>query len=110
MGHAPSASKACADEAKVMKPIRFPSAMDSYAVDQPEYEPLPAHRCLDVEGTVITCWRLSWAERLKVLFTGTFFISILTFNTRLQPLLPSVDQPWLGGSPPRHPNCRCVLN
>lgn len=64
-----------------------------YAKDQPEHLPLPAIRCAD--GTVITRWRLSWAERIRVLFTGSVFLQQLTFNAPLQPQLPTVTAPDL---------------
>lgn len=55
-----------------------------YAKDQPEYIPLPAHRTED--GLVITRWRLSLTERLRILFGGSLWLSILTFNRPLQPV------------------------
>lgn len=62
-----------------------------YAKDQPEYLPLPAHRMPD--GLVITCWKLSWRERVLVLFGKHIFLKQLTFNTPLQPLRLTVDVP-----------------
>lgn len=78
-----------------MKPIEFPQANVVFAKDQPEYQPLPAHRAPD--GTVTTCWSLSWRERLRVLVTGRIYFSQLTFNAPLQPQLPSVDAPVVEG-------------
>ena len=64
-----------------------------YAKDQPEYRPLPVVKCSD--GTVISRWRLTWTERLRVLFTGNLFFQQLTFNQPLQPQLPTVTEPQL---------------
>lgn len=64
-----------------------------FAKDQPEYRQLPAIRLDD--GTVITRWRLTWRERLRVLWTGSIWLDILTFNRPLQPLRPSVEHPQL---------------
>ena len=64
-----------------------------FAKDQPEYQPLPAIRTTD--GQVITHWRLSFRERLRVLFTGSLFLRQLTFNEPLQPQSPSVIEPQL---------------
>ena len=64
-----------------------------FAKDQPQYRPLPALRLED--GTVITRWKLSLLERLRVLLFGNLFLSQLTFNDCLQPQLPSVDEPKL---------------
>jgi hypothetical protein len=64
-----------------------------FAKDQPEYLPLPAVRIPGPDGTVITRWRLSWRERLTVLFRGNLFLSLLTFNKPLQPVMIEVDEP-----------------
>lgn len=74
-----------------MRPIEFAGHNLVFAKDQPEYQPLPAHRAPD--GTVITCWQLSWRERLRVLVTGRIYFSQLTFGQPLQPQLPSVSVP-----------------
>ena len=62
-----------------------------YAKDQPEYVPLPAR--VDKNGTVVTCWKLTWRERLTVFFRGTIFMTLLTFNRPLQPIQCSIDKP-----------------
>jgi len=62
-----------------------------YAKDQPEYLPLPAAKTPD--GEVITCWQFSWHERIKLLFTGRLFLTLMTFNQPLQPIRMSVDPP-----------------
>ncbi len=62
-----------------------------YAKDQPQYIPLPAR--VDSGGTVVTCWQLTWRERLTLLLRGTLFLTLLTFNKPLQPIRCSVDKP-----------------
>ena len=74
-----------------MKPIEFKGCNVVFAKDQPEYLPLPAHR--NEEGCVTTCWKLTFVERIIVLFKGTFYLQTLTFNTPLQPQKPSVRSP-----------------
>lgn len=64
-----------------------------FAKDQPEYLPLPA--IVTDDGTVITRWKLSWRERLRVMFSGNLYLSQMTFGEPLQPQLPSVDEPQL---------------
>lgn len=64
-----------------------------YAKDQPEYISLPAIKTLD--GEVITRWQLTWKERIKVLFSGNIWLSLLTFNQNLQPIKLHVDEPQL---------------
>lgn len=62
-----------------------------YAKDQPEYTPLPAVRT--VQGEVITRWKLTFRERLVVLFSGNIWLNLLTFNNPLQPIKLSVIEP-----------------
>ena len=75
-----------------MIPIPFAEQNSTYAKDQPEYLSLPSHKTAD--GIVISCWALTWRERVKVLITGIFWTSIMTFNRPLQPQRPSVDYPF----------------
>jgi hypothetical protein len=68
-----------------------------YAKDQPQYIPLPAYRYDD--GTVVTRWRLSWRERLAVLFGGSIWLTLLTFNKPLQPVMLDAKCPILNTIP-----------
>jgi hypothetical protein len=70
--------------------IKFEECNVIYAEDQPEYRPLPALKMPD--GEIITCWRPSILERLKILFTGKIWLSVLTFNQALQPLFLSASK------------------
>lgn len=79
-----------------MKPIDFEHSNVTFAKDQPEYQPLPAFKADD--GTVVSCWGLSFRERLKLLLTGRIWFTTLTFNGPLQPQLPMVNSPFV-----RHP-------
>lgn len=74
-----------------MKPVKFKESNVVFAKDQTEYLPLQAHRTKN--GTVTSCWKLSFIEKVKILFTGRIYIQIMTFNQRLQPQLLSVDNP-----------------
>lgn len=62
-----------------------------YAVNQPEYTPLPVFK--DNDGTVLSRWHLSFKERLRVLFKGDVYLWVSTFNTPLQPLMMQVEVP-----------------
>ena len=75
-----------------MHPIEFPEQNSVLAEDQPEYLPLPSHRADD--GEVISCWSLSWRERLRVLWTGRLWLRQLTFGELLQPQLLEVESPF----------------
>lgn len=65
----------------------------TFAKDQPQYLPLPAYRDSGDKGAVLSRWRLSWKERLKILWTGNLYLWCLTFQQPLQPLFPTVDKP-----------------
>lgn len=73
--------------------IEFPEQTVVIAKDQPQYHDFPAHRFGDAQGRIAACWRLSFWERLRVLFTGNIWHEILTFNCPLQPQLLSVEKP-----------------
>ena len=74
-----------------MEVVKFNECNVTYAQDQPEYLPLPAFR--SKEGEVVSCWSLSFFDRLKVLLTGKIWLSVLTFNRQLQPLLMGTTKP-----------------
>lgn len=103
-----------------MKLIKFPGHNVVLAENQPEYLPLPAYRCQypnqamndaaefgdDVDrellkeakeryqrGELVCCWRLTWLERFRLLWSGCIWQSVLTFHSPLQPQLLEVDRP-----------------
>lgn len=75
-----------------MKPIQFPEANVVFAKDQPEYQPLPAHRIGDSMGTVVTCWELSDEEIETIVRTKKMWLSVYSFNKPLVPLLLTVNR------------------
>ncbi len=79
-----------------MEPIDFPERNVTFAKDQKEYLPLPAHRSSD--GQVVTCWRLTRRERIKILLRGQMWLRVWIGNRPLQPLLPSVETPFVQDS------------
>lgn len=68
-----------------MKPISFKEQNVVYAENQPEYLPLPAYKVDSPQGQVISCWKLSFRERIRILFTGMLWVSLLSFNRPLTP-------------------------
>ncbi|MEQ8578179.1 MAG: hypothetical protein RIC57_09090 [Balneola sp.] len=71
-----------------MKPIEFKEANHRFAEHQDEYQTLPA--CygrpeINPKGYVITCWKMSFIERLRILFKGVIWSSTMTFHQPLQP-------------------------
>ena len=73
-----------------MKPIKFKEQNCIYAENQPEYLPLPAHK--DEKGIVISCWKMTFLERLIALFTGKIWLSLMSFNKPLTPSKMSVKK------------------
>jgi len=72
-----------------MKPIQFNQVNTVFGADQPEYQPLPAHK--STEGDVTTCWELTDEEIEVIKNTKKIFISLKTFNQPIQPMYASTD-------------------
>jgi hypothetical protein len=52
---------------------------------------LPA--IVDANGVVTSRWRLTWRERLRVLFGGSVYLQSHTFGRQLQPVALTLDEP-----------------
>lgn len=76
-----------------MKAVKFEEINAVYGANQPEYYPIPAHKADD--GTVTTCWELSPEELKQIQETGVIWLSLLTFNQPLQPVLLLTEKPKL---------------
>jgi hypothetical protein len=61
------------------------------AEHQSEYAPLPAYR--DDTGNVVTRWRFTWRERIRVLLHGNLWLVSATFNHPLQPVYLDTECP-----------------
>ncbi|PQA60160.1 hypothetical protein [Siphonobacter curvatus] len=73
--------------------VDFPESNVVFAKDQPEYRPLPGFKSPDSpHGELITCWKLTPGQRLKIVFTGKIWHLSLTFNDPLQPLYLTVNK------------------
>jgi hypothetical protein len=75
-----------------MKPVEFKHQNIVFAKDQPEYQPLPALRIDSPTGEVISCWKLSFNERVKIVFTGRVWLSLTSFNKPLTPTYLAVNR------------------
>ena len=73
-----------------MENIKFKECNTVFAKDQKEYKELSAFR--DEDGTVITCYKLSFKEIIKIVFTRKIWLGLMTFNKPLQSQLLSVDK------------------
>ena len=72
-----------------MKPVNNKHFNCVFAVDQPEYQPLPAHK--SGNGIVTTCWELSDEDLKTIKKTKKVFFSQMTFNNPLQPISATTD-------------------
>ena len=75
-----------------MKSIKFKECNTQYAKDQDQYNTLPALKIKGEEGHVVTCWKLSFLEKIKLLFGAKVWVSTMTFNKPLQPMLLSTSR------------------
>lgn len=66
-----------------MIPIEFKEQNIVFARNQPGYKPLPAFK--DEHGEVVSCWNLTFKERLRVLLTGNIWLCLSSFNKPLTP-------------------------
>lgn len=79
-----------------MHAIDFPGTNVVFGKDQPEYLPLPAYKVPgDPKGAIITKWKLSPEELAKVQETGEIYLSMLTFNQPMQPVMLTTDFPTI---------------
>ena len=62
-----------------------------YAANQPEYQPLPAFKC--VNGKILTRWELNDEEKRLVAEQGYVYLAVHTFNQPLQPVYLSATAP-----------------
>jgi len=76
-----------------MRAIKFPEHTMVIAKDQPEYCQMPAWISED-KKRLVCCWSLSWGERIKLLFTGKIWHSILFFGEPIQPQRLEVEYPF----------------
>ncbi len=68
-----------------MKPVEFKHQNKVFGKDQPQYQPLPALIIDSPTAEVISCWKLSFKERLQVLILGRVWLSLASFNKPLTP-------------------------
>lgn len=76
-----------------MTPVQFPEVNVTYGEGQPEYLPLPVKHHRDQDGHVTSCWQLTDEELAEVIKTKQIYVTVLTFNNPLQPLMLTVECP-----------------
>lgn len=75
-----------------MNPIKFPEQTTIWAENQPPYKPLPAYTD---EKQTISCWHLTWRERLSILWYGQIWLIQMNFGQPLQPQAPCIKSPFI---------------
>jgi len=76
-----------------MNAIEFKEQNVVFAKDQLPYLPLPA--MVDVnsdQGEIVTCWKLSFIERIIILFNGRIWLSMMTFHKPPTPVYMSTKK------------------
>ena len=73
-----------------MKPIEFEGVTDHYGKMQDGVSPLPL-RCY-ANGQFVSCWKLLWRERLKVLVSGMVWLDVHTHNRGMPPVYLTTDK------------------
>ena len=75
-----------------MIPINFPGQTVVFAKNQPPYLPLPAYTN---DRETISCWKLTWMERIQVLLFGKLWLRQMNFGQDLQPQVLDVKSPFI---------------
>lgn len=79
-----------------MKAIEFKEVNVRYAENQEEYETLPAYKQEnDERGLMVCCFELSPEELTEINKDGKIWLSVLTFNNPLQPVLLQTECPFI---------------
>lgn len=84
-----------------MKPVEFKEQNAVFGEGQKEYLPLPAYLDEGPYGHVVSCWKLSIKERLRVLLYGRVWLSQMCFHKPLQPQLVMADKYEIFNKPKR---------
>jgi hypothetical protein len=74
-----------------MKPVAFPEQNIVWAENQPPFKPLPAYTSAT---ETISCWQLTWRERLTLVWRGCIWLRQMNMGDALQPQCMSVESPW----------------
>jgi len=75
-----------------MKAIKFEGCNREFAKDQPQYITLYAWEEEGGDGCVVTKWKYSFSERIKILFGANMWVTFLMFGKPLTPSKFSLKQ------------------
>ena len=69
-----------------MKAVKFKEVNMTFAENQDQYNSLPVLKYTDKEGSVVSCFQLTWGERFRIFFNGKMWLMLLTFHKPLTPI------------------------
>ena len=72
-----------------MKSIKFKGFNHTYAENQRESDPLYV---LEDAGAIVTCWKLTWREAFKVLWTRRIWHAQMTLGAPPQPIYKTTNK------------------
>ena len=80
----------------MLKPIEFKGQNVVYAENQDQYISLPGYRVAyspeTKEGNFVTCWKISFKDRIRILFGKPLWFEVWTFWENLQPVKLTIDK------------------
>lgn len=65
-----------------MKAIEFKGFNQTFGLNSKVFPKMPAYQSAD--GNVVTCWKMSFAQKMLVLFTGKVWVYTVTQKANLQ--------------------------
>ena len=74
------------EEFKRLKPFHFKGVNTEVGKKQKEYGTLPAFNVEGKNGFVVSCWKLSFLQRIYLLFVGKIWHTQFNFGKDLQPI------------------------
>jgi hypothetical protein len=69
-----------------MYPIEYKECNYTYGKNQKEYNVLPVCKDNEPECNVVSCWKFTFRERLRLLFGRKLWLHMKTFHEPLQPV------------------------
>jgi len=69
-----------------MKPVKFKGQNTVIKSKSNDFYDMPILVSDTTEGHVVMCYKLSFIERIRVLFTGRIWLSVLSFKKPLKPM------------------------
>lgn len=78
---------------KIMEPVSFKEQNVVYGKGQEQYKELPGFRNKSDYAEFVSCWKIPFWQRFRVLITGKMWLTQCTFNKPLTPVNMSTEKP-----------------